>query len=251
MSLTAVSDFLEKSGGYAGEGIESDLVAGKGKEILGKLENLAVTGADFGVLREKWIEYFQAKLLSFYGVGEKNPEGMDMVAATKWLSLLIEAGMKEKLTELSQLPLQLAVVEFLGQKFVKSESLKPEIKTEKNIIDEEKPKITKKSGGKVSAEEIEKKWSEVLAVVKPYNHSVEAFLRATRPGKIRDGVLVLEVFYKFHKERLEEAKNRKIVNAGLAVALGEEIEFECVLAEGGRKSPVKEEISDIAEKIFN
>ena len=57
-------------------------------------------------------------------------------------------------------------------------------------------------------------------------------MRATRPGKIRDGVLVLEVFYKFHKERLEEAKNRKIVNAGLAVALGEEIEFECVLAEG-------------------
>jgi len=74
-------------------------------------------------------------------------------------------------------------------------------------------------------------------------------------------VLVLEVFYKFHKERLEEAKNRKIVNTGLTEILGEEIEFECLLAEGkkmiarevaGAPAPAgKEEINEIAEKIFS
>jgi DNA polymerase-3 subunit gamma/tau len=265
MELAAVTAFLEKGGEYKGEEIESELGAGKGKEILEKLEKLAEMGADFGILRERWIDYFQTKLLSFYGVGEKNENGLDMVAVSEWLSLLIEAGNKEKLTELSQLPLQLAVVEFLNKK--------PNIKyqkeeigvVEKKVADktiEVKPKPKKSSGNKVSVEEIEKKWSEVLAAVKPYNHSVEAFLRAARPGKIRDGVLILEVFYKFHKERLEEAKNRKIVNTGLATVLGEEFEFECVLAEGGKRIPLvfsqnqslkedKGEISDIAEKIFS
>lgn len=272
MSLKAVTDFFEKNGEYSGKEIESDLSQGKGKEILERLEKLVSSGADFGVLRERWIEYFQTKLLSFYGVGEKITEGLDMVAASKWLSLLVDAGTKEKLTELGQLPLELAVVEFLGQKPVKpclpadkSESLQPEIKIEKKVIIEEvrreKPTTAPKSGSKIGVEEIEKKWSEVLAAVKPYNHSVEAFLRAARPGKIRDGVLVLEVFYKFHKERLEEAKNRKIVNTGLAEVLGEEIEFECLLSEGKKiviKEPAvakavagKEEISDIAEKIFS
>ena len=237
-----IFEFLERSGEYRGEEIEDDLMKNLGKEILGKLQKLAIMGADFGTLREIWVSYFQARLLSFYGVGEKVAEGLDMVAVIKWLSLLIEAGKMEKLTELSQLPLQLAVVEFLGDKKkietkeVAFVSAKAENYGEPKAADvepkEEKPKVTNKNSGKVSLEEIEKKWSQVLAAVKPYNHSVEAFLRAARPEKIEEGVLVLEVFYKFHKERLEEAKNRKIVNAGLVEALGEEIEFECLLAEG-------------------
>jgi len=266
-----ILEFLKKSGEYRGEEIEDDLMKNLGKEILGKLQKLAIMGANFGTLREKWVDYFQTKLLSFYGVGEKTTEGLDMVAVMRWLSLLIEAGTKEKLTELSQLPLQLAVVEYLGEKkgiVVKSEpAVTEQLQTVPGAMagKEEKPKITKKSNGKVSLEEVEKKWSQVLAAVKPYNHSVEAFLRAARPVKIEDGVLVLEVFYKFHKERLEEAKNRKIVNTGLVEILGEEIEFKCLLAEGKKiviKEPAvvsvlprtmtgKEEINEIAEKIFS
>jgi DNA polymerase-3 subunit gamma/tau len=260
ISVKDMSEFLEKSGEYQGEEIEKDLMKNSGKEILNKLQKLAIMGANFGTLREKWVDYFQKKLLSFYGVGEKSTEGLNMVEVIRWLSLLIEAGKKEKLTELSQLPLQLAVVEFLGEKKV--------IVIEPKVADvepkREEPKITKRSNDKVSLEEVEKKWSQVLAAVKPYNHSVEAFLRAARPEKIKDGVLVLGVFYKFHKERLEENKNRKIVNAGLAEVLGDEIEFECLLTEN-KKVITREstaagvttgktdegEINEIAERIFS
>jgi len=265
ISVKDISEFLEKYGEYRGEEIESDLMKNLGKEILEKLQKLAIRGADFGILREIWVNYFQTKLLSFYGVGEKVAEGMDMVAVIRWLSLLIEAGTKEKLTELSQLPLQLAVVEFLNQKSnIKNQKEEIQIIEKKVMVSEpkkDKPGISIKSSGKISLEEVEKKWNQVLAAVKPYNHSVEAFLRAARPGKIENGVLVLEVFYKFHKERLEEAKNRKIVNTGLTEILGEEIEFECLLAEGkkmiarevaGAPAPAgKEEINEIAEKIFS
>lgn len=261
-----VLKFFNKNGEYRGEEIEGDLKRGLGKEILEKLQKLAVMGANFGTLREKWVDYFQAKLLSFYGVGEKTTEGLDMVAVVRWLLLLIEAGTKEKLTELSQLPLQLAVVEFLSDKVkkieVKEAAFVPAKAGDYSEPKEDKPKVTKKNNGKISLEEVERKWNQVLAAVKPYNHSVEAFLRAARPKKIKDGALVLEVFYKFHKERLEEAKNRKIVNSGLVEVLGEEIEFECLLAESGKKPPMvftaaqnqKEnsvEINEIAEKIFS
>ena len=47
--------------------------------------------------------------------------------------------------------------------------------------------------------------------VKPLNHSIQAFLKASRPIAVEGDFLVLEVFYKFHKDQLESEKCRKIV----------------------------------------
>jgi hypothetical protein len=64
---------------------------------------------------------------------------------------------------------------------------------------------------------------------------VEAFLRATRP-KIFDGRrLVVEVFYPFHKDKLEELKNKQIVEKGLKDVFGINAVFECVLSKNKKK----------------
>ena len=105
---------------------------------------------------------------------------------------------------------------------------------------------------------------EILGAVKPYNHSVEAFLRAARPKKIKDGKLLIEVFYKFHKEKLEEEKNRKIVEIGLEKVFGGVIRFDCILAQADSKKTMpmaivnkrdekvvsESEIYDVAKNIF-
>jgi hypothetical protein len=54
-------------------------------------------------------------------------------------------------------------------------------------------------------------WAEVLEKVKPFNHSLTAFLKAGRPTAIKDDLLVVEVAYKFHLDKLSEDKNRRIV----------------------------------------
>jgi DNA polymerase-3 subunit gamma/tau len=229
ISLKEVVDYLSKNGEYDGSSLESDLMVGNAEIILEKLEKISKDGANFSDLRENWLQYFQTKLLAFYGVGQKNNDGFDLMSVKKIIDLLIEAGGREKLTQISQLPLELVVVDYLGNKPEKISDVRSQIleKKEEKVAEviEDKKEIVVVG----NVEEISKRWGEVLISVKPFNHSVEAFLRAARPLSMDKGILTLEVFYKFHKERLAESKNRQIVMIGLEKVLGKAIDFKCVL----------------------
>jgi DNA polymerase-3 subunit gamma/tau len=66
-------------------------------------------------------------------------------------------------------------------------------------------------------------WPEVLAAAKQCNHSLTAFLRASRPKRLADDLLTIEVFYEFHKEKLEEKKNREVLEKIVGDIIGREI----------------------------
>jgi hypothetical protein len=64
----------------------------------------------------------------------------------------------------------------------------------------------------------------------------------------------LEVFYPFHKDRLEEARNRKIVEEGFCKVLGCELGFNCILGKNKKKplvigndTPIETVSKDLAE----
>lgn len=106
-------------------------------------------------------------------------------------------------------------------------------------------------------EEIKKRWDELLAGVKPLNHSVEALLRAARPTKMDGEFLILEVFYKFHKERLETEKCRSVVEEVAGQILGMPIRLRCILGQkrdntGARKNKDREtrQLAGTARKDF-
>lgn len=257
--------FATQRGEYQGEEVETDLMAGKIKEILENLEKMAQKGVDFSELRLKWLAYFHQKMLFDYS----------NIEIKRWVEILVRAGELEKTAGIEQLPLELAVVEmgtppltgrgektfYDDKKETKSDSVKSSVE-----VKEVKPEIIRKTKSdlKLDLTEVEKKWADVLIAVKPYNHSVEAFLRAARPKKVSGGLLTIEVFYKFHKEKLEEAKNRKIVEIGLDKIFGEGVEFECILGESGNKRELplrienkgeekvvtEAEIYDVAKDIF-
>jgi len=231
ISLKDIEGYLLKNGEYEGKNLEEDLMAGEVEVILEKLEKMAGDGVNFADLREKWLQYFQTKMLSFYGLGTKS-DGLDLISIKKIIDLLIEAGGREKLTEIGQLPLEMVIVDFLGKKSTLStEHRAPSTEDREQKKEKERENMVT---GEVA--EIANKWGEVLMAVKPFNHSVEAFLRAARPYSMKNGVLTLEVFYKFHKERLEEAKNRQIVMVGLEKVLGKGVEFKCVLIENKKNN---------------
>lgn len=77
----------------------------------------------------------------------------------------------------------------------------------------EKPPQKSYSGPPVDGLTIETviaKWPEILVDLKPHNHSLVAFLRACRPKEVLGDILVVEVFYKFHRDKLSETRNREI-----------------------------------------
>ena len=231
ISLKDTVEYLSKNGEYEGKNLEEDLMVGEVEVILEKLEKMAGDGVNFSDLREKWLGYFQTKMLSFYGIGNKDNGGLDLIAIKKIIDLLIEAGGREKLTEIGQLPLELVIVEIITNNQIPRNKQLPITKFQETNGKEEIVNDVVTS----EVTEITNRWGEVLVAVKPFNHSVEAFLRAARPYSMKNGVLTLEVFYKFHKERLEEAKNKQIVMMGLEKVLGKGIEFKCVLTENEKK----------------
>lgn len=264
LSLSQIEDFYsKKSGSYTEEDFENDLLKKELKKILEKLEKMADDGVDFVVFRENLLVYFQKKLLAHFDVGQDKSK-MDLKMLEGWINLLIRAAKQEKETEIDQLPLELAVIDFLGDVENKSSNSKEkgevesgepkkndDVKEIKNSmvsdvgeivvpvleeIEEEKKIVTIDVTG-LNIDKVVESWGNILMTVKPFNHSVEAFLRASRPLDLDGRKLILEVFYPFHKDRLEEARNRKIVEEGLLKVLGVELAFECVLGKS-KKEPL-------------
>jgi len=179
--------------------------------------------------------------------------------------LLSRALLEQKSTVLPQLPLQLAVTEFVGKAEAgdkisskdNDSSANSSNSPKKRSVRDKSPAVGveissggEKRGAKtlLSLADLESKWQDLLEAVRPMNHSVAAFLRASRPKTIEHGdTLVLEVFYKFHKDKLEEERNRKIVETGLEQICGHFLKTRCVLGENkgesGRDSSSKNVLS--------
>lgn len=74
------------------------------------------------------------------------------------------------------------------------------------------------------------KWQELLLEVKGKNNSIHAFLRVCDPFfEESDGALCLYFPYKFHKERIEDIKNRRIVEEALTKVYGKNYKVKCFL----------------------
>lgn len=77
------------------------------------------------------------------------------------------------------------------------------------------------------------KWQQFLMEIKSKNNTMYAFLRVASPEFTEDG-LVLAFPYQFHKERIEETRNKRIVEEILTRVYGEEINIKCRLEGSGR-----------------
>ena len=241
INFESVERFYNELGGeYSEDHFETDLLVGKTKPILEKLEQMADKGIDFKNFSQRLLVYFQDKLLLNFEVGQGNKSDFSLKDIEKLIDLLIRAIKQNKEVEIEQLPLELAVIDFLGEE-IDVGKVKEKVKIEEKPVEKDEKqeeKVLEPVGMcdlNVDMDKVRTVWGNLLMTVKPFNHSVEAFLRATQPKLIKGGCLMLEVFYPFHKDRLEEIKNRKIVEDGLKKVLGVEMRFECVLAKDKKK----------------
>ncbi len=84
----------------------------------------------------------------------------------------------------------------------------------------------------ISREEIIAKWNEVLAKVKKYNHSLSFILRVCQPRDVNGNKICLAFRYKFHRDRINEASIRAIVEKVLNEVYGLPLTVEAVIDEG-------------------
>jgi len=208
------------------------------KNSLKFIDNLVQHGVNMRTFIERCVETLRLELLD---------------TLNKDILLEIEKFEKAyeqcKTTAVAQLPLEVMVIE--NSKF--------EIRNSKSIRQAQDPEFTEGQiqninvqNAPVQAGDVQiilDKWNEILRVVRPFNHSIEGLLRSTKPQGF-DGVnFTLEVFYKFHYDKLSEDKCRKIVEDGVATVL-ESPNIVLKLVLGKSKPKIEEDLAKVAEGIF-
>jgi DNA polymerase III gamma/tau subunit len=151
------------------------------------------------------------------------------------LEILANVEKQSKYSSLPQLPLEISLVKI---NLLINGSIE-EVSREKAS----KPQEMKEG----EIQDLTDKWDELLMEIKAANHSVHAFLKAAEP-EIDGKDLKLMFLYQFHKERIEDLKNKLILEKAVAKVYGMPLKVKCVLKKGEKKRKEEEKKPDIVAK---
>ena len=130
----------------------------------------------------------------------------------------------------------------LASKKDKKESDK---ESSEEVFSEEKNE--KKESPVIPFKKIEKDWSKFVKDSKDLNHSLMALLTLCKPINVEGKSVIVEVFYPFHKERLESARTRKLLEGLSESVFGEKMNFKCVLSKEKPKKMKKSELEALTD----
>ena len=112
---------------------------------------------------------------------------------------------------------------------------------------EDNSKDGKKESPIVPFKKIEKDWNKFVKESKDLNHSLMALLTLCKPINVEGRSIIAEVFYPFHKERLESARTRKLLEGLSESVFGEKMNFKCVLSKEKPKKMKKSELEALTD----
>lgn len=170
------------------------------KGALALVHGLVSDGKDIKIFLTECLRNAQAELIA----GNQN--------AKELIRRFTEAYGFMKISPIQELPLELAIVEYCGE--------------EKIIAKEEVKNI---SLGLLTLEKLTEHWLDYISALKPYNNSVAGVMRSARPKSVDHGIVTIEAFYPFHKDKLSEGKTKDILVSVLKKLFGETVKVEIVL----------------------
>lgn len=195
----------------------------KAKEMLLVVAQLTREGKNLRQFFLEILKRLEDYLIALYT--NDTPSQWTKNELTQAIGLFTNAFMELKTAVILQLPFELAIVEYA---FAESKTIGNPLHT---AIKPTSPNILAHPDKSVQV--LIDKWPEVLAKLKPLNHSIAGVLRSCRPLKIQDNVLVLEAAYKFHADRLNELPVMELVAKTLSDVLGLKITIKTVIKQRG------------------
>lgn len=233
------------------------------KHALASIEQAMAYGVDIKEYGREFLRILHQIFLSQHGLQKMTGYEIDREQLDKALDIFSQAVATLPGAVVPQLPLELAVAKFCEGKRdneSENENEKENFSTKEDSlkIDYEE-ELSNDGASMLSQEELQNCWEKVLSEVKNYNFSIEALLRATRPSTFTGKKLIIEVFYKFHKERLESDQYRSIIEKAASKILGTKVGLVWKLSKQTVKAShllenfsedVDEDIVQVAEEIF-
>lgn len=216
-----VGSFLANAGSLDADVFLETLSRKDVQSAVSEVEKLVAAGVGIDVFIEAVLERLRVALLAMVGIGENSLKGFTKKELVDLSELFFQAAHDMASSPIEQLPLEIAVVKWC----LSAESPVPVVKIKGKNIDDGV-------------------WKDILTKIRPINTSIEALLRAAKPMCFDGKVLTLSVYYRFHKERLEEVHHRKVLEDVVAGVLGNPVRVVCTLTE----PPPKTITADISEK---
>lgn len=218
------------------------------REGMRIISTAVMQGNDIKFFTAAVIDTLHSLLLEKVGTSEKKhtiSEKFSLEEIETLVFLATDCAQQLKYSLIPQLPLELFVIAWCGQKsgsiispvvssgkqtietlLRKERNLKvhnllhPKEKEEKNLkVTAQQPDITTHTNGNETLME------NIIYKVKPINASVAGVLRGCSILEVTDGILVFEAAYKFHKERLEEAKTYAIIEKAVREVTGKPLKI--------------------------
>lgn len=281
LTKEAVGEFLYKNRSFDMGRFIGLLKDKKSDELLKEVEKINSQGVPIEFFLESLIKKIRAGLLSKVGVGAESIEGFTKDELMKLIDLFQGAYIETASVPIEQLPLEMAIISWCengakksdenipenseGSSHTPSGGNKPMVQAEDASENVSEPVSTEAFNHDFAIDQTvdDSAWKNILAMVKPINASMEALLRAARPVSYNGKNLVLGVYYKFHKERIEEAKHRKVLEDIVGKVLQSPTKVSCVLVDPPPKKVIEKakietvltegkdkDIIQAAEKIF-
>ncbi len=111
----------------------------------------------------------------------------------------------------------------------KEESLSAPPKTIKQTLQSAVSRLSGHREGKTTIEQIKSQWEQLIAKISENNHSLAFILKMCGLEKIESGLLYITVPYSIHKEKMEEAKNKRALEDSLLEFFQETIGVSCAV----------------------
>jgi DNA polymerase-3 subunit gamma/tau len=178
------------------------------------------------------------------------------IAASKICSVAQDLIVSEPVVEIKKMPTANPVIHNMKNETInaeKSETVVQEAHQEAPAPE----KITENSDsspiGNISLEDVNGKWDLILKEIKPFNHSLSAFLSNCQPIKISENTIIIAAKYSFYLEKLNETKNRLTMESAFGKILESKVRLKFVSEEeaGIKIHPVKSASGGPATPEFN
>ena len=205
---------------------------------------------------------------------------LDSQELVRWINIFldIQPALKAQ-TDIIQLPLEIAVLEIIGNVSETAKSVakkqppamlsKPvtpptkEINSTKPIapksdvikmeaeVEPEPEVIAESTANKdfpaIKLSEIQKKWKPYLKKLREYNHSLSLTLSVGEVREINGKIITIAFGFQFYMDRVWEAKNKKIIDNILEEVYGAPITFVCIIDNALREKPLPQKKAEPEE----
>jgi len=281
LDAKTAEEFLFQRKAFSVDKFLSVLAKRDTRAALSQIEEAGEAGVGVRNMTDAVVEKLRSVLLAKVGM-----EGEDLADFNKDEVVLLIKLFSRAIREipdavLEQIPVEIAVIEWCGDK---AESEKSQPKAGRPLDEKAKSEDTGKMGKDIGSAESEGKsvtavmsatsvteevtermtvtvqkgngvsdevWGKILGSIRPKNTSTEALLRAAKPVDYDGKILTLGVYYRFHKERLEGHPHRTILESTIAEIFGSPVRVICTLTEPPAKNVPKEESSQADTSVVS